>query len=119
MNGCSVFGVRFDQPVSLYSMGLDNYLPAISVLVVGNPADNASIVAACRCEENRRAVDSAVLPEALEIEPDDSDLPQHPMVLIRTYDNVQMVMRPETLRFLGAWMAAAADWLDSRIEGGQ
>lgn len=90
----------------------------VEMLVIGNPDGNAAFVAAKRCDHNRDAVDSVVLPSHLQLRSEDEDLPQHPMVLLRTYDNLQMVMDPDYLRMIGGWMIDAAEWLQDHIERG-
>lgn len=88
------------------------------MLVVGSPDGNAGLVAAKRCEHNRTEVDPVVLPSHLQLQADDEDLPQHPMVLLRTYENLQMVIDPDYLRMIGGWMMDAAEWLQDHIERG-
>lgn len=90
----------------------------VEMLVIGSPEGNASFVAAKRCDHNRTAVDAVILPSHLKLQPAEEGLPQHPMVLLRTYENVQMVMDPDYLRMIGDWMAEAAEWLQDHIERG-
>lgn len=91
----------------------------VNMLVIGSPDGNAGFVAARRCEANREYVDPVMLPPAIELASDQEDLPQHPMVLLRTYENLQMLMDPDYLRVIGAWMLDAADWLEDLIDRGE
>lgn len=94
-------------------------MEATDMLVVGSPDGNPGLVAARRSDDNREFVDAAVLPPTLAIDSTDDDMPQHPAVLIRTYENVQMVMNPEMLRWIGNWMLQSADWLQDMIDQAQ
>lgn len=92
--------------------------PLAAMLVVGNPEGNAGFVAALRNEANREIVDDALVAGFGEIQTPEPDKPQHPMVVFRTYENLQLVMDPDLLRLVGAWMLEAADWLEDEIEQG-
>jgi hypothetical protein len=117
-------GLRFDTTVSLYSMILEQDEddedddPVAAMLVIGSPEGNAGLVAALRNEANREIVDDALVAGIGEIQSPDTGKPQHPMVVLRTYENLQLVMDPDILRMIGAWMLEAAEWLEDEIEQG-
>lgn len=85
--------------------------------MVGDGLD-CSFVIACRDDSNRDYIDQALLPSGVDIISDaESLLPQHPVLLIRAYDNVQMIMEPKTARAMAQWLLLAADWLEGALEG--
>jgi hypothetical protein len=90
----------------------------IPLLILGDPGVNPGVVAACRSDATRDMVDAVVLPDAVEIQASTDELPQHPMILFRTYDNVQILLDPDAVRFIGNWLMRAADWLEAAIEQG-
>ena len=87
------------------------------LLAVGDGPD-CSFVFACRDEGNRDYIDRTLLPSTVDIvSKGDPVLPQHPALLIRSYENVQMVLEPETIRLMAHWLLAAAEWLETTLEG--
>ena len=93
--------------------------PQAHMLVVGDAEDSCSFILACRDDSNRVALDAVLLPDDTEIVADAEEiLPHHPAVVIRSFENMQMVLCPRTIRAMAQWLLSAADWLDDVIDGG-
>lgn len=97
---------------------MDEDIKTARMLAVGDGRD-CSFVIACRDDANREQIDATLLPDGSIIEADsDGLLPQHPALLIRSYENVQMMLDPRTARIMAQWLLAAADWLEETIGDG-
>lgn len=90
--------------------------PEAEILVVGSPP-RCSMIVACRDDSNRHVVDELVLPQDSAIESPDEDLrPHHPMVVIRCYSSIEMILSPERLRAMSQWLLQASEWLEDAID---
>lgn len=97
--------------------GMEDSRTTARVLAVGD-SDDCSVLLACRNDENREYIDSVLLPDGVKIATQsDSLLPQHPAVLIRSFDNVQIMLDPIAVRAMAQWLLTAADWLEDEMEG--